>query len=365
MTVFALMFITLMSLCSYGIVGFYFLQFCKRSKSLKINFIKILLSVFSGAACYYFRILALGVLYLFVLLSIFRIIYWIVKRIKKLRLKGKSKQIIGLIYKTGIIPLLIIVFFFSYGYSNINNVRQTAYTVESHKLKEDYKVVFISDIHYSTVQKNEILNKKIKEINALKPDLVILGGDIVEEGTSKTEMRECFNALGNIKSAYGTFYIYGNHDRQRYSLDPSFTENELKDAIETNGIVILKEDYVKIGEDLILLGREDLGAKSDRIEIENLDTGRFVLTADHQPNSTKENESVGTDLLLSGHTHAGQIFPIGYFDFLFRGFVYGEYKVDNMTVLVSSGFAGWGFPIRTQGISEYLVVHLRTNNILS
>ena len=112
-----------------------------------------------------------------------------------------------------------------------------------------------------TIQSPDILKNKIEEINALNPDVIVLGGDIVEEGTSKASMQEVFRVLGGLKSTYGTYYVYGNHDRQLYadvtSHSRKYTEQELVQAIETNSITILCDDWVPVGDELILAGRED------------------------------------------------------------------------------------------------------------
>ncbi len=93
--------------------------------------------------------------------------------------------------------------------------------------------------------------------------------------------------------------------------------------------------------------------------LKDIDRSRFIIVADHQPVGAEENAAAGVDLELSGHTHAGQIFPIGYFTEVSGGMNYGEYQEGDCRVIVSSGTTGWGFPIRTQGKCEYVVVHLR------
>ncbi|MDY6181566.1 MAG: metallophosphoesterase, partial [Candidatus Faecousia sp.] len=237
--------------------------------------------------------------------------------------------------------------------------------VTSEKLDSGYDVVFLSDVHYGTIQSPEVLRRAVEEINALQPDVVILGGDIVEEGTSKEAMEEAFRVLGNLKSTYGTCYIFGNHDRQRYlpASSRAYTEEELEQAITGNGIEILCDRYITLEEDFVLAGREDVGEVFGRISAGDLlggaDRERFLLVADHQPAGVEENASEGVDLQLSGHTHAGQIFPAGYLIELFGGLNYGLYREGDCQVIVSSGAAGWGFPVRTQGRCEYVVVHLR------
>lgn len=87
-----------------------------------------------------------------------------------------------------------------------------------------------------------------------------------------------------------------------------------------------------------------------------IDRNRLVVIADHQPNRWKESASAGGDLQLSGHTHAGQIWPIGQFLELAGGLSCGQYNRDGITSIVSSGFAGWGFTMRTSEWCEYVIV---------
>ncbi len=98
------------------------------------------------------------------------------------------------------------------------------------------------------------MKDSISEINAQNPDIVILGGDIVEEGTSHEKMQEVFEIFQKIKSNYGVFYVYGNHDRQPYTDKRTYTDKELTEAITKNGIVILEDTFVEINEELILAG---------------------------------------------------------------------------------------------------------------
>lgn len=75
----------------------------------------------------------------------------------------------------------------------------------------------ITNTHYDTIQNPDVLREQIDEINALDPDLIVLDGDIVEEGTSKSSMQGAFQVLGGLRSTFGTYLVYGNHDRQEYA----------------------------------------------------------------------------------------------------------------------------------------------------
>ncbi len=348
---FAIFFIAIMWLTAYPVAAFYLGRFLQNWPKKKRRLFTAGVSLMVGCLGYGIRLVALLFLHLFVLLLVSKAANGCLKKLCR-GYKGK-------LCRSGLIPLVLTVSLLAFGYFNINYVQKTSYQVFSDKLDRDYRVVFLSDIHYGTVQCMDILEEKVGQINALKPDLVILGGDLLDEGTSREEMHRCFAVLGGLESTYGTYYVHGNHDRQRYSGAPAYTEMELQQAIDDNGIVILQDTLVYIAPDLQLLGREDLGTGTDRgYTALDTDPRRFLITADHQPFDAQANAAIGTDLQLSGHTHGGQVFPLGLFSFLYRGYSYGEYAVEDMTLLVSSGFAGWGFPVRTQGRSEYLVVDL-------
>ena len=304
-------------------------------------------------------------LHLLALFAVTEFTAWLLRRLAKRYSGTKCYAVFRRIYRSGLVPVFAMCLILGWGFRNMGQIGAAEYTVTSEKLDSCYDVVFLSDIHYDTVQDPDVLNRAMEEINALQPDIIILGGDIVEEGTSKESMEEAFRTLGNLRSVYGTYYIYGNHDRQRYLPDSSrsYTEEELEQAITTNGIEILCDRYITLEKDLLLVGREDVGESYGRIPMRDLllgaDKERFLLVADHQPADAEENALERVDLQLSGHTHAGQIFPAGHLIELFGGLNYGLYREGDCQVIVSSGAAGWGFPFRTQGRCEYVVVHLR------
>lgn len=264
------------------------------------------------------------------------------------------------------VPTVITAAMMVWGVYNVAHPVRTDYVYETEKSirPEGYRLVLITDTHYDTIQKPEVLKAAIPEINALKPDFIVLGGDIVEEGTSKERMQEVFSLLGQLNSQLGTYYVYGNHDRQAYSGSPKYTVPELLAAIEGNGITVLKSSYVTLNDEIVLAGMEDPSwhREEPRIAAADVlagaDLEKLVIVADHQPNDWKANSAAGMDLQLSGHTHAGQIWPAGQFLELVGGLNYGRYDRDGCTAIVSSGFAGWGFTVRTSERGEYVVVDI-------
>ncbi len=267
-----------------------------------------------------------------------------------------------------VVPFVITLGIMIYGNFNMNRVVQTNYSIITEKplRQEGYRVAFLSDIHYDTIQSTDVLKNAIPEINALQPDIVVLGGDLMDESTSKESMQELFQVLSGLQAPLGRFYIYGNHDRQNYAGDAAaYTNEELEAAILAAGFTILDDDTVLINDELLLIGRADPRRFSESprkalsVLLQNTPTGVFTLTLDHQPLETAENAAAGVDLTISGHTHGGQIFPLGTTLHLFGARNYGLYQTGDCQHIVSSGFAGWGFPFRTQRHCEYVIVDIQ------
>lgn len=260
-----------------------------------------------------------------------------------------------------LIPLLCTVIVFTYGIINVRNIVRTEYDVSTDKSirAEGYKIALLSDVHYGKLNNKKDLVRLAESLSAQELDIVIICGDIVDEDTTKAQMQEIFSVLGTIKSSYGSYFVFGNHDKQPYSKKPIFTEAELVSVIEQNGIDVLDDESVNIGDDILLVGRRD--RKAERKSVEELligaDSSKYVIFADHEPYDFKIKSDAGVDLQLSGHTHGGQLFPVGIFMGLFNigDMVYGKKQVGDMTAITTSGITG-SHPLRTQGKSEYVVI---------
>ena len=194
------------------------------------------------------------------------------------------------------------------------NVLPTTYEVHNDKLSNNYKIVLISDLHYGISLNNKQLEKYCNEISKLNPDFVVLAGDIVDERTTKEQMQEAIKILGSINTNYGIFYVYGNHDKNTYSRNPKYKTYELISELDNNHITILEEFMHNINDDIVLIGRGyDNRISLDKI-LERVDENRFMLVIDHVPQEYDNYIDNNVDLLLSGHTHAGQIFPVGFIE---------------------------------------------------
>ncbi len=282
--------------------------------------------------------------------------------------KSRAVFVVKKTTATMLLPLVLTVSLLIYGYFNMNNVLKTEYTVTTSKSisAEGYKIGLMADIHFGISLDIEEFREMCEEISNEDVDIMFLVGDIVDDNTSGAEMKAAFSALSQIKTRYGIYYVYGNHDRQRYSFDKAYTEEELYEAITSVGITVLRDGVAQPTDELVIVGREDRSDKSRKPLTELLSgintAENLTIVLDHQPSDYDKNARLGTDLLLSGHTHGGQIWPANLLlDIVkFNDGNYGVYKLGNDGhAVVTSGFAGWGFPVKTAAPAEYVIINVK------
>ena len=287
--------------------------------------------------------------------------------IKKLK---KQNQLTGLwnkIYRSGVIAILLTAVLIGYGRYNIFHVVRTEYNIQTQKniREEGYRIVLLSDLHYGVSMNDNNLQDVVNRISAEQADIVVLDGDIVDENTTSEQMQSAFRILGQADSTYGVYYVYGNHDKNNYAAKPNYSAEKMEDTITQAGIQILEDETTVINQEIALNGRADRGGRNAKRKdisslVKELNPEQEWIVLDHQPSEYKKAENTGCDMILSGHTHAGQIWPVGLFASLFHfdELNYGEQKQGNLDAIVTSGIAGWGYPIRTEKHSEYVVVNL-------
>lgn len=260
-----------------------------------------------------------------------------------------------------VLSLVLGILFFVYGTVNMQTVRPNYHTYYSDLLKTKHKFVFISDMHVGSAQPFSVTKKTIADIQSQKPDFIILGGDITDDYTTKEEMEETYCLFG--KTGIPVYYIFGNHEvvqHPEYMKNGiEYTEKDLVQTLNYNGIKVLVDEHDDIAPDLVLFGRQDDASELRKTneELENLPVKKFVLVADHQPVKPDENIQAGADLIVAGHTHAGQFFPLKWL-YAVIGKVEGDYKIGDVTMNISSGASGWRVPFRTDSHCHYEVITL-------
>ena len=202
----------------------------------------------------------------------------------------------------------------------------------------------------------------MERIQALAPDLVVLVGDFVDDDSDREDMIAACKALGELETPYGVYFVYGNHDEGYYHYR-NFSPQELREELEKNGVTILADETILLDDSLYLVGRKD---RSDpgRADMETLtaelDPEKYILVLDHQPNDYAAEAAAGADLVLSGHTHGGHIFPAGQIGLLMgaNDAIYGLETRGSTSFIVTSGISGWAIPFKTGTFSEFVTIEL-------
>ena len=231
------------------------------------------------------------------------------------------------------------------------------------KALDGLRVVQLTDLHASRLLEEPWMQAVVNKTNALKPDLILLTGDMVD-GSAQARVNDVF-PLRQLQARYGVFAIPGNHE---YYVDyshwlPAFDQLGLHMLLNEHAVLTLK------GEKLVLAGITDKAASPFGLPMPNVGTalkgapqGAPVILLSHRPLGALANAKLGVDPQLSGHTHGGQILgPHLLTQWANEGFVSGLYDVDGMRLYVSNGSGLWnGFPIRLGRPSEITEIVLRS-----
>lgn len=218
-------------------------------------------------------------------------------------------------------------------------------------------LVAMSDLHVGTLLGKQWLDARVAQVQAEHPDLVVLLGDIFEGHDDP--QKELLQVLHRLSAPLGVWAVLGNHE---------FHGRDTTGASLTNidGVRVLINSWAEVRPGLVLAGVDDLtanhrsGLGGDPISkaLTSRPVGATILLS-HTPWQAEKAASAGTGLMLSGHTHGGQIWPFGYLVQRVYPLLGGRYDVDGMTVIVCRGTGTWGPRMRLWRPGEILRVTLR------
>ncbi len=280
---------------------------------------------------------------------------------KKWFLKSK---VVKYIYSGGIPAIFLTAIIMIYGFINAYNVVETDYQIKTIKElpNDNIKIAFLSDLHVGVSITSENIEKYCNEIESKKPDVVLLGGDLFDENTTKQDIEVACEAIGDIDSTYGAYFAWGNHEGKVNVVDggKEANVNFVLDTIIKNDINILNDESILIDDSFYIVGRSDTdaveGHKSADELIGPLDKDKPIIVMEHKPVDSVNVANAGGDIYLAGHTHAGQVPPLGFFESFVYDLNYGIKTIDDCTMIVSSGLGTWNFPIRIASPSEYVII---------
>jgi predicted MPP superfamily phosphohydrolase len=242
---------------------------------------------------------------------------------------------------------------FTYGYFHyINKVRQPITLSTKKPLAQPLKIVMLSDLHIGYHNQVTELNRWIALINREKPDLILIGGDIIDGHIRPLEDQQMAQSFHRLTAP--VVACLGNHEY--YTGTP-----KAQKFYQEAGITLLVDSVLQL-KGINVIGRDDR-SNPQRKPLEQLmagvDKSKYTIVLDHQPYHLEEAEHCGADFQLSGHTHYGQLWPISWIEDAMYEDAFGPLQKGKTQYYVTSGIGIWGGKFRIGTHSEYLVATLK------
>lgn len=245
-----------------------------------------------------------------------------------------------------------------FGYLNAKRLKVKTFRldIEKHNAEEpELNIVMASDIHLGTIVAQKRARKIVQTINGLKPDLILLPGDIVDSEIAPVVRLDLGAVLRELSAKYGVYAVTGNHEYIGGI-------NEAVAYIREHRIDLLRDEKRDIAG-VTLIGREDYTIKNSRKSIPEIlgdaDRSKPMILMDHQPFHLEEPEQAGIDLQVSGHTHRGQMWPLNYITKRVYEIDWGYLRKGLTHIYVSSGAGTWGPPVKIGNDAEVVQFILR------
>ena len=265
------------------------------------------------------------------------------------------------------ITLLVVLGFVTginiFGFMNTRNLQYKTLNIDLPKGPgnlNELNAVIVSDVHISPVNDGKLLDRIADKINDLKPDIVFIAGDLVDDNASVLRSRHIGSSLLKIKPKYGVYASTGNHE---FINGADSCVKYMKEL----GLNVLRDSSVLIDNSFYVVGREDRSKKqftgTDRKSLKDIlkdvNTDYPIISMDHTPMQLDEANENGVALQLSGHTHHGQMFPANLITKMIYEIDWGYLKKSFTQYYVSCGVGTWGPPVRTASNSEIVNLKIR------
>ena len=258
----------------------------------------------------------------------------------------------GFVASLGFTVCLLTYGYFNYKHPDINHLD---ITLDKPLQGQPMKIVAISDVHLGNGTRKPQLQKFVEMINVQEPDLIIIGGDLIDNSLTPLYQQKMVEELNQLKAPMGIYLAPGNHE---YISGMEACEQFLKGT----PIRLLRDSIVTLPNGLQLIGRDDRSNRR-RLPIAELmkqaDSTKPTLLIDHQPYEVAKKDSLGIDIQFSGHTHRGQVWPLSLLVDNMYEQSHGYRRWTNSHVNVSSGLSLWGPPFRIGTNSDMLVMRVK------
>lgn len=265
-----------------------------------------------------------------------------------------------------------------YGIFNARNIKVNEYSVTVNKScgsDKHLKAVLVADLHMGYAIGVDHITNMVKKINEQNADIVIIAGDIFDNSYDGMDDPEGIKAqLKSIKSKYGVYAVYGNHDIDEkilmgFTFDwggKHLNSEKMTNFIKECNIKLINDESVLINDEFYLVGRRDTdkpgtedGTRAEISELtKDLDKTKPIFVLSHEPDELQKTADAGADIDFSGHTHDGQLFPGNLTIGLFWENPCGMIKKDNMYSIVTSGVGVYGTFMRVGTDAEICSVDI-------
>lgn len=265
-----------------------------------------------------------------------------------------------------------------YSIFNARNIKVNEYSVTVNKScgsDKHLKAVLVADLHMGYAIGVDHITNMVEKINQQDADIVIIAGDIFDNSYDGMDDPEGIKAqLKSIKSKYGVYAVYGNHDIDEKIL-MGFTfdwggkqlhSEKMTNFMKECNIKLINDESVLINDEFYLVGRRDTdkpgtedGTRAEISELtKDLDKTKPIFVLSHEPDELQKTADAGADIDFSGHTHDGQLFPGNLTIGLFWENPCGMIKKDNMYSIVTSGVGVYGTFMRVGTDAEICSVDI-------
>ena len=264
-------------------------------------------------------------------------------------------QNLSLLNKANLIVVIVAILATSYAVFEGNKIPNIINeTVKSDKISRNLRIVQISDLHITRATSDNKILSIIDTVNKLNSDVIVLTGDIIDDNINK--IQDKIALLSSLSAPYGVFSVMGNHEFYN-------DVYEAKKVLEQNGIKFLFNGGSFIANsNIYITGLPDFSTMFERINlwrsIKDTKKEDFKVLLSHQPFIVNSLDKNLYDLVLSGHTHGGQIFPMHLFAKRTNQYLAGRYSVNGIDLIVSRGAGTWGPPMRLFAPADIMVIDL-------
>jgi predicted MPP superfamily phosphohydrolase len=219
-------------------------------------------------------------------------------------------------------------------------------------------LLHLSDLHLGNLLGRRWLGQLIERVKRMKPDIIVVAGDLVDGNVGRVEpLREL---LAELHPPLGVWAVTGNHEYYA-GLDRCVR------LLEAAGFHVLRDSHAQVVPGIVIAGVDDLtvrqGSEAANHAIDNALANRpagATILISHSPLQAEKAARQGAGLMLSGHTHNGQLWPFNYLVRMRYPLLAGRYELDRMTAIVCRGTGTWGPRMRLWQPCEMVRIRLTT-----